>query len=86
MKTRSTLGRFRAALLNWAGGGAFSLRDGEAMASISGRATATGKHVSVDSALQLSTVLGVRQADLRDGIHLADARLPQAGQRRPRRR
>lgn len=56
MKIRSTLGRFSAALLNWAGGGAFSLRDGEALSSISGRATATGKHVTVDSAMQLSTV------------------------------
>lgn len=56
MKIRNKLGRFSAALLNWAGGGAFSLRDGEAMSSISGRATATGKHVSVDSAMQLSTV------------------------------
>jgi len=55
MQERKILGQVRATLLNWLGG-SFSLRDGDAMSAMSGRATATGKNVSVDSAMQLSTV------------------------------
>jgi HK97 family phage portal protein len=52
---RKMLGKFRATLMSWLGG-SLSLRNGEALSALSGRSTATGKNVSVDSAMQLSTV------------------------------
>lgn len=55
MQERKILGQVRATLLNWLGK-SFSLRDGDALSAMSGRSTATGKNVSVDSAMQLSTV------------------------------
>lgn len=55
MQEERKIGKVRAAIVSWLGG-SFSLRDGEALAALSGRSTATGKHVSEDSALQLSTV------------------------------
>lgn len=55
MQERKFLGQVRATLLNWLGG-SFSLANGEQVAAMSGRSTATGKNVSVDSAMQLSTV------------------------------
>ena len=55
MQVERKIGKVRAALIGWLGG-AFTLRDNEALEALSGRSTATGQRVSVDSALQLSTV------------------------------
>lgn len=55
MQKERKISKVRAAIVNWLGG-SFSLRDGEALAQLSGRSTATGVKVSEDSALQLSTV------------------------------
>lgn len=48
-------GRIKAALLNWLGA-PISMRDGAFWAEYFGSSTATGKPVSVDSAMQISTV------------------------------
>lgn len=55
MQEERKIGKVRAAIVNWLGG-SFTLRDGEALAQLSGRSTATGVNVTIDSALQLSTV------------------------------
>lgn len=55
MSEERKIGKVRAAIVNWLGG-SFTLRDGEVLSALSGRSAATGQHVSVDSALQLSTV------------------------------
>lgn len=55
MQEEPKIGKVRAAIVNWLGG-SFSLKDGDVLAALSGRSTATGQHVSIDSALQLSTV------------------------------
>ena len=54
-KEPKKLGRMKAALLNWIGV-PLSLANGEWFADAFGSPTASGKPVSVDSAMQLSTV------------------------------
>jgi HK97 family phage portal protein len=54
MQDERKIGKVRATIVNWLGGN-FTMRDEKALSDLYGRSTATGKNVSEDSALQLST-------------------------------